>query len=197
MRLWVTALALVGVGGWLVWLGAAQINDAWPRSLSTVSGAVAEVEPGVLAAGGGRTTFKLKGHAHRFELPPPSSSYPTAGQLADAGQVSVDYDQQVRIRAGSRRQYEPVYVVTGLAVDGRVYFTPVTYRLMVALWALALTVPGGVAFGCGATWIYRLSRNRHWRPRPWRLRTGYARVRALAASAVRDRRKTADGEWLH
>jgi hypothetical protein len=199
MRLWVTALVFIGVGLWLAWLGAAQLADAWPRSTRTVGGSVSDVETRAFGGGAGRLVFRLEGRAQRLELTSPSLPYPTAGQLADSGRVTIDYDTSVRIRTNDRSdtQYVPVYVVTGLAVDGRVYFTTGMYRLMVVFWALVLSVPGGMALGLGAVWIYRLSRNPQWRPLPWRWRGNYARALVFAAPAARDPRKTADGHWLH
>ncbi len=197
MRLWVTALVFLFVGGLLVWLAAARVGEAWPRSTVSVGGMVSEVETAAGAGGWGRTTFRLDGHAHRFELSPEFLSTPTAGHLADAGHVIVDYDSFARIRAGERTQFEPVYIVTGLAVDGRVYFTPLMYQASVFFLALLFAVPGSVAFGVGTMWIYCLSGNPYWRPRPWSWRRARARAIAFAASTVRDPRKTASGEWLH
>ena len=192
MRLWVTALVFLCVGGLLVWLAVVRVGEAWPRSMDSASGAVSTVESGALAGGAGRTVFRLEGSAQRFELSPMFLTYPTAGHLADAGRVSVEYDSHERIRG-----FEPVYVVTGLTVDGRVYFTPSMYRAIVVFWALFLALPGSVAFAIGTLWIYRLSGNPYWRPRPWKLRFARPRAFAFAAASMRDPRKTANGEWLH
>jgi hypothetical protein len=192
MRLWVTALVFLCVGGLLVWLAAARVGEAWPRSTAFVSGAVSSVEGGALAGGGGRMVFRLEGQEQRFELSPMFLAYPTAGHLADAGRVSVDYDSRERIHGS-----EPVYVVTGLTVDGRVFFTPSMYWASIVLWALFLALPGGVAFALGTLWIYRLSGNPYWRPSKWNLRFARPRAFAFAAPSLRDPRKTASGEWLH
>ena len=192
MRLWATALVFLCVGGLLVWLAVARVGEAWPRSTASVSGAVSAVESGALAGGAGRMVFRLEGQDVRFELSPMVLAYPTAGHLADAGEVSVEYDSHARNRGS-----ESVYVVTGLMVDGRVFFTSSMYRAIVALWALFLALPGSVAFAVGTLWIYRLSGNPYWRPRPLRLRFARSRAFAFAAPSFRDSRKTANGEWLH
>jgi hypothetical protein len=194
MRLWLTALAYLCAGGALAWIGAARLADAWPRSTGSVSGPVSGIESGALAGGAGRMLLTVEGSARRFELAPVVPGLPTAGQLADAGRVSIDFDKQARERNGG---VGPVHIVTGLSADGRVVFTPLAYRTSVAVWALLFVVPGSAMFGLGTAWIYRLSGNRYWQPRPWSWRRAQARAMAFAASATRDRRKTANGEWLH
>lgn len=194
MRLWFTALIFLCTGGLLAWAGGVHFADAWPRSTASLGGRAAGVETGALAGGEGRTLFSLVGSVQRFELAPVAIEIPTAGQLADAGRVAIDFDERTRERVGGAG---PVNIVTGLAVDGRVYFTPLAYKASVLFWALLFVVPGLAMFGVGTVWIYRLSGNRYWRPRPWSWRRVQARAVAFAASATRDRRKTATGEWLH
>jgi hypothetical protein len=194
MRLWLTALVYLCAGGALAWIGAVRFADAWPRSTASVAGQVSVVETGALAGGAGRMLLSLEGTARRFELAPLAPEVPTAGQLADAGRVFIDYDEHVRVRATGA---QPVNIVTGLSVDGRVYFTQFAYKTSVVVWALLFVVPGLAMFGLGTAWIYRLSGDRYWRPRPWSWRRAQARVASFAASATPDRRKTASGEWLH
>ena len=215
MRLWVSAFVFLGGGALLLWLAAGQLDAAWPRSVRTISGDVATVDTRVIAGATGRESryvVQLEGRAQRFELASFILPRPTAGALIDAGRVTIDYDTKVRIRANDRSlgscamkrqakavaasgdrscaQYEALYVVAGLAVDGRVYFTPWTYRLVTASSALIVLVPGAVMFGLGALWLYRLLGSASLRATPG----GASRAQLAVA---RDPRKTADGQWLH
>jgi hypothetical protein len=206
MRLWISAIVLVGAGGLLVWLGARQLDDAWPRSVRTISGHVADVDARVIAGAWGREPrfgIRLENLGARFEVETQILPRPTAAALMDAATVSIEYDGQVRVRPNptGQTQYEPYYVVTGLTVDGRVFFATSTYRVMTVLWALLAGVPGVIMLGVGATWLYRLFRFGHIYRLQGRLlfSTSFARGRRLTASSEppRDRRKTSDGQWLH
>jgi hypothetical protein len=196
MRLGLTALVLLGLGALLSWTGAARLVDAWPGPMASVEGAVGEVEAGALTGAEGRTVFRLKDQLPAFELGLLPLAYPTPGHLADSGRVKVDYDTKARIRNAGPRKYL-VYAVTGLEVDGRVYFSPGQYWTAVAFGVLILALPGAIAICVGGVWAYRLSRNPRWRPRPWRWRRSAAPSYAYGVPSVRDPRKTAGGEWLH
>jgi hypothetical protein len=216
MRLWVSTFVFVGVGALLLWLGAAELDNAWPRSMRSIYGHVAEVDARVVVGYAGReprVAVRLQQLGARFEFTSTILPHPTAGALMDAGRIAIDYDGKFRVRPNPARntgscanelrtkpptarplnrpceQYEVFYVVTGLTVDGRVYFTPTHYKLLTALWALIVLVPGGVMFGFGARWLYRLVRPR--------LPLAVTVQHAVASAATRDPRKTADGQWLH
>ena len=226
MRLKVSTSVFLGAGALLLWLAAGQLDAAWPRASHTISGAVAEVDTRVVAGGRDRESrlvIRLEGHAKRFELAATMLRHLSPGGLLDAGRVTIDYDDTALIRAnkgalgscemvrrtktatgmvrdgGACAQYEALYVVTGLAVDGRVYFTPGMYRAAMALSALIVLVPGALLFGIGAMWLYRIWRNPDWRPRARgpRMRRAYGAALSFTAAGAGDRWKTADGHWLH
>jgi hypothetical protein len=198
MRVWVSTFFFLGVGALLLFIGVLQAGAAWPHASHSVAGDAVNVDT---ALGGlGRPAhfvMTLKDKADRFALVSLMLPHPTAGQLIDAAQVRIDYDTQAQLTAegggGS------IYAVTGLTVDGRVYFTPRGYELMIALSALVVLLPGGVMFGVGLLWLSRLRVDPRWQPLSMRVNAlrPYAPVLSLAGPSLRDPRKTADGHWLH
>jgi len=188
MRSWVSALLFLGVGALLSWLGAARFDAAWPGASRSLSGRVADADTRVVADGIGRTqvsAIRFDGRADEFRLVLPLLPRPAPGQLIDAARVTIDYDGTPR---------DGAFVVTGLTVDGRVYFTPVVYRLMSTLPVLIVLVPGLLMLGAGAGRLYRLCGFplRRAKVRPPRPRRAFAPVLVYSSSAPR---KTADGEW--
>lgn len=222
MRPWVSALVFLFAGALLSWVGATQLYDAWPRSTKTTSGNVVQVDTRVVAGLAGRTqhyAFRLEGRKQQFELMSAILPHPTAGTLLDSGQVTIHYDGTMRVRENERSQgrcalerrtsggvaagdltcpqYEVLYIVTGLEAGGRVYFTPTAYLVATIASALVVLVPGCAMLGLGALWLYRLRRDPQWRPRRRRMFGSRGGGLAVTRAAARDRRKTADGQWLH
>ncbi|MCE9523880.1 MAG: hypothetical protein K8S25_15795 [Alphaproteobacteria bacterium] len=192
MRLWISALLFLSIGGLLSWLGAERFDSGWPRATQSFSGDVIEVDTHVVAEDFGRTrvsAFRFQGRPETFVIVSPLLARPTAGQLIDAARVTIDYADTATGGA---------YVVAGIEVDGRVYFTTELYRLMVVLSVLIVLVPGLALLGVGAMWMYQLCcqpiEPADEYPDP--VRRTFKPVLVYSSSSPHDARTAAVEDWL-
>ena len=178
MGRWVFAIALVGAGALLSLLGIGQLGAALTQPAGAASGHVVRV----FSESGSRPSYAFELAGRSFRLAALSLPHPSADALKAAQKVTVDYGANG--------------VIMGLDVDGRPYFTPWDYRLLIGVSALIALLPGLIMLGFAVDMFGRKTSAPR-APSPRRPRKAYVLPEDTMAVVLPFRRKTPEGEWVH